>query len=356
MAWIVSLKIVDCAATSTLLAGARISSPLLNPPGYVTTDANGEAQIFDAYDVWEWVNLTITKSGTGDPCHPEGYDPGYLAKNFVIHMDMDGTTQTVCLNKAPHEECNPDGGTPDCFIVTAATGSASSAEVTALRALRERVKARSRLGAELVDAIYGEYERFSPPIAARLGADAAARGLVLRSVVEPLFAWYALAGALALDPDDAELRNRAEAAFGAARPQGDGLGVAGLLEALRGGAPLPPFLPKALVELAPRPDAFPFAAWAILDPLIRIWRGAGKPFAAVAAIGEWLAAAPLERLPRRPGVPDLAIELETVAGFLAFAPERRRELGQRLLAAWPDAAAALARAGLTPRPDRPRED
>ena len=341
MTWNLTLEVVDCASTGTKLSGANIEMGAA-PLGVTDSAGRFTAQLDD------FNTLPIFRVSKTD----------YVTNNFVFDKAAHAeTVQTVCLS---NPATIPDGHDPNvpgesggqefgngCFIVTAATGSASSAEVTALRALRERVKARSRLGAELVDAIYGEYERFSPPIAARLGADAAARGLVLRSVVEPLFAWYALAGALALDPDDAELRNRAEAAFGAARPQGDGLGVAGLLEALRGGAPLPPFLPKALVELAPRPDAFPFAAWAILDPLIRIWRGAGKPFAAVAAIGEWLAAAPLERLPRRPGVPDLAIELETVAGFLAFAPERRRELGQRLLAAWPDAAAALARAGLT---------
>src|SRR3954447_24426447 len=97
MSWIVTLKIVDCAASSTLLTGAKIYSPLLtNALGNaVLTDANGEAQIYDAYDQWEWVNLTISKAGTG------GSDPGYLAKNFVIRNSMDGTVQTVCLNKAP---------------------------------------------------------------------------------------------------------------------------------------------------------------------------------------------------------------------------------------------------------------
>ena len=49
----------------------------------------------------------------------------------------------------------PDNG--GCFIVSAVTGSPRSAEVTGLRALRDRVASASSLGSQLIDAIYSDY-------------------------------------------------------------------------------------------------------------------------------------------------------------------------------------------------------
>ena len=269
MSWIVTLKIVDCASMSTLLPGTHISSALLDPPGYVVTDANGQAQIFDAYDLWEWVNLTISKSGNGGPCDAS-YHPGYTSKNFVINMSMDGTVQTVCLNKAPPAVCDPDAPTTSCFIVSAATGSTTSFEVTELRALRDRVRATSRLSAELIEAIYAEYERFSPPIAAELHEDAATRGVVLSFVVRPLFAWYRLAGTLALDLGNQSARlQEAQLAVAEACPPdalADAEMIVGFLEALRGSAPLPAGLPPLLRELAPRIAEITAGPFAVKHP------------------------------------------------------------------------------------------
>jgi len=350
MSWIVTLKIVDCASMSTLLPGTHISSALLDPPGYVVTDANGQAQIFDAYDVWEWVNLTISKSGNGGPCDAS-YHPGYTSKNFVINMSMDGTVQTVCLNKAPPAVCDPDAPTTSCFIVSAATGSTTSFEVTELRALRDRVRATSRLSAELIEAIYAEYERFSPPIAAELHEDAATRGVVLSFVVRPLFAWYRLAGTLALDLGNQSARlQEAQLAVAEACPPdalADAEMIVGFLEALRGSAPLPAGLPPLLRELAPRIAELRFAPWAILDPLIRTWRAASEGRDVTSEVADWLAAAPLERMPEPSDPAVLRTELGIIAGFLAFAPDRRHTLGDRLRAAWPNSKRELVRAGLT---------
>jgi hypothetical protein len=333
MAWAVTLKIVDCAAMSTLLVGAKISSPLLNPPGFVLTDANGQAIIFDPNDIWEWVNVTISNSG-------------YLNKNFIVHMDMDGTVQTVCLNAAPPP--SNGGGEPiECFVVTATTGSAASLEVNALRALRDRVSAASQLGARLIDAVYDEYARFSPAIAAELYGDATARGAVLASIVRPLFAWYTLAGTLGFEGDDRDAcRQAAQDVFDACPRDLDGRVIVGLLEALRSGTPLPPNLPPMLLELAPRVADFRFASWAILEPLIRAWRSATDDLDVVEEVAQWLAGAPLERLARPVDAASLEAELAVIADFLAFAPSKRTVVGERLLSAWPDAAGALERTGL----------
>jgi hypothetical protein len=239
--------------------------------------------------------------------------------------------------------------------VTATTGSASSDEVTTLRGLRERIRARSRLGGQLIDSVYEEYWRFSPPIAAELRDNPRELFLVLGHVVRPLFAWYTLAAALALDPDDAARQRAASEALAEERPHGGGELVLGLLETLRSGAPLPPDLPLLLCDLAPRIAEFRFASWAILDPLVRLWRGAGEGFDARGEIADWLAAAPLDHLPPCVGC-GLASELETIAGFFAFAPDRRAVLGQRLRSAWPEAAGAIEQVGLTVQMERFGED
>jgi hypothetical protein len=345
MAWAVTLKIVDCAAMSTLLVGAKISSALLNPPGFVLTDANGQAIIFDPNDVWEWVNVTISKAGTGGVPSDPGYHPGYVNKNFIVHMDMDGTIQTICLNAAPIPDPNSSTGV-SCFVVTATTGSPASLEVNSLRALRDRVSATSWLGARLVDAVYDEYARFSPAIAAELYHDATARGTVLASIVRPLFAWYTLAGTLGFEGDDRHAcRQAAQDVVDACPPDLDGRAIVGLLEALRSGAPLPPALPPMLLGLASQVADFRFASWAILEPLIRAWRSATDDLDVVEEVAQWLAGAPLERLARPVDAASLEAELAVVADFLAFAPSKRTVVGERLLSAWPDAAGALQRAG-----------
>ena len=343
MSWIVTLKIVDCAAMSTTLPGAKISSPLLEPYGYVTTDANGQAQIYDAYDVWEWVNLTISKAGTGGSPSDPGYDPGYLDKNYVIHMNMDGTVQTVCLTKAPPEDATGVGEPIECFIVTATTGSTTSEEVQKLRALRDLVAEKSELSGRLIDAIYAEYAAFSPAIAAKLQKGQGPRDLVLSAIVRPLFIWYTTAGALALTGKSPE------AAIGQLASACDnGLPsdvVLGLLTTLRDGGPLPDFVLDIMGDAPDFIGKSHFATWALLDPLIRIWRLAANNQDLTEEIADWLANAPLEKLVP-PAKSKLEEQLGIIADFLAFAPQKRALLGKRLISAWPHSASALAHAGM----------
>lgn len=355
MAWIVTLQIVDCAAMGMNLPGTRISSPILVAPGFVITDANGQAQIFDATDTWEWVNVTISKAGGDtDPCHAD-YDPGYLDKNFVVHMDMDGTVQQVCLNKAPVITCNDADGDGNhdlpqgpCFIVTAATGTSASFEVTQLRAMREDLRRRSALCGRLIESVYSEYESFSPAIAAEIAPDAVARGLVLAWLVRPLFTWYRLAGSLAFEPADhaAHLRGLDELAV-ACGPEAPRAMILTVLEALRDGEALPEFAPPMLARLGAQIADLPHVRWAILDPLLRIWRLDEDRAAVFGAVADWLAAAPIEDALR----PDTArADLATIAGFLAFAPDRRRALGERMATVAPDFAQILVEAGLVSPP------
>ena len=178
MAYVVTFRIVDCASPMTLLSGANLSSGLT---GLGVADANGE-RIVTVFDDFQYI-VTISKSGV---CNTP--QPSYIAKNFVISPSMNGTIQTVCLNQGPPAGPCVEGTGIKCFIVTAATGSSESEEVTGLRQLRERVRATSKLGGQLIDVIYDEYAHFSPKIADELQLDTLSRMAVLQIVVKPLFA------------------------------------------------------------------------------------------------------------------------------------------------------------------------
>jgi hypothetical protein len=88
-----------------------------------------------------------------------------------------------------------------------------------------------------------------------------------------------------------------------------------------------------------------FAAWAILDPLARLWNAAAHGHDMAEAVSAWLADAPLEAV-SPPGHPAaLDFELAALARLLAFNPAVKPVLGARLAAAWPDAYGALSRHG-----------
>jgi hypothetical protein len=242
--------------------------------------------------------------------------------------------------------------TPDssgCFIVSASTGSPQSSEVRQLRALRDRVAAGSNLAAGLIDAIYAEYARFSPPIAAEIDKAVPARQAVLWVVVRPLLAWYALAGVLAFEHLDRKAVSRAARALAGSCPRLLGKRtVTGLLDTLRKGEALPPDAPALLQAFAPQialAATLPFAAWAILDALALAWSAGAHQREAQEAVARWLAAAPLEALPLPEDGAHLERDLAALARLFDFNPAARAPLGQRLAATRPDAAPALARHG-----------
>jgi hypothetical protein len=219
-------------------------------------------------------------------------------------------------------------------------------EVNSLRQLRDRVSASSRLGAQLIDVIYGEYYQFSPGIATELQQNAIARETVLQIVVRPLLAWYTLAGTLALEQADQKAADQAvQDVLNACPRYLWGRTIITVLEAMRAGEALPTNTPPLLLDLVPRITHLQFASWAILDPLIRAWRSATDDLDVVNEVAQWLATAPLEVLapPSDPEI--LERELGVLADFLDFRPLARQQLGERLTAAWPDVVSALGQAG-----------
>jgi hypothetical protein len=168
-----------------------------------------------------------------------------------------------------------DGNAPPedtgCFIVTAATGSPQATEIIRLRAMRDRLAARSAIARDLIAAVYDEYWRFSPQIALAVAATPAARAAVRQFVVGPLFAWFELAEALALDGDV----ERALGGVAAACPAELAPQTALVLNLAAAGGSPPPGL-EALSGALRQAAARPLAAWALLRPLLEVWACAAQ--------------------------------------------------------------------------------
>lgn len=337
MTWQITLEVVDCDAPSSVLAGAKVS---LGAIELGHTDASGRfVASLDDFDT-----KPIFKISKQD----------FVTNNFSFDKNAaSGSVQTVCLR---NPSTIPDGHDPDipgesggqefdggCFIVSAATGSTSSFEVTRLRALRDRIRTSSRLGGDLIDRVYGEYFQFSPVIATKVQQDALTREVVLQAIVRPLFAWYTLAGMLGFDEADEEGVGQCVQDILTACPAEFGETIVAVLEALRCEGELPPDTPQLIVDLAAQIAHFRFASWAILDPLIRVWHAATDQLDVVDEVADWLASAPLESLSLSDA--ELEDELDVLASFLSFKPSARLQLGDRLSAAWPDAGSALQHSG-----------
>jgi hypothetical protein len=265
--------------------------------------------------------------------------------------EIDENVLRTQLGIALRDPCNHGGGCGGgpsgngCFIVTAATQSPQSAEIQRLRQLRQRVVAKSALGAQLIERIYGEYYQFSPALAARLEGNDMARVATLWVVVRPLLAWYTLAGALALEEAGPwAVREAVGEVRNALSSDLLGLPIGTLLETIRSGAPLPPETPEMLLAFEPRlreAAKLRYASWAILDPLVRMWSTEKDPAGLVSEVSQWLAAAPLETLTPPARVEDLEAQIEILADFYEFEPKARQQVGSRLAAAWPEVVGAL---------------
>ena len=345
MPWAITVEVVDAAVPSFKIAGASVSDGTILGSGL--TDANGQL-IYAVDDAFNQYIVRITHPGV--TIHAAF---GYIPKNFTLNKSSAGTIQVVPLNPAPDPGTGTgDPTTPSCFIVSATTGSPQSAEVNRLRQLRDRVASASRLGDQLIDVIYRDYAQFSPAIAVELERDLMTQKAVLWGAVRPLLAWYSLAGVLAFDHTDRNAVTQATRQVADACPRYlGGASIVALLEGIRAGDPLPAASHPLLQEFAPRIQAaatLRFASWAILDPLVRVWRSATDRVDVVDQVAQWLATAPLDALPPPRDPQLLEHELAVLAGFFDFRPTARRQLGARLATAWPDAAGALTRAGLGP--------
>jgi len=351
MTWQMTIHVVDCSSMSTDLAGAEISK---GAEVLGNTDASGQLDVV-LLDTETFVVLRAKKI-----CPPpndknaDGSDRNqYLSGSEMYTKDADdGATRTMCLTPNPYgcdDETTPgQEGQPltqdgPCFIVTAATGSAQSEAVVQMRALRDRVKGVSMLGGQLIDSIYSEYEQFSPRIAAEIDRDVLSREVVLQAVVRPLLAWYRLAGIVAFG--DTGRQSAAQELRDACPRELVGL-MLPVLDALRGGGDWPSHTPEYVLQLAPELAGFQFVPWAIVDPLVRVWRSSRDGLDLVNEVAQWMATAPVDLLTSATA-PPLSSELQVLSGFFDFDRSAQRQFGGRLLMVWPDSEGLLESAGFS---------
>ena len=175
-----------------------------------------------------------------------------------------------------------------------------------------------------------------------------ARQATLSLVVQPLLAWYALAGVLAFDHTEGYRVRQATKDLVNACPRFFGReSIVRHLNAIRNGKPIPANAPRMLRDFAAQIETaarLPFASWAILDALVYAWSPSIRqdPHAAVA---QWLASAPLDRLPVSQDAERFDADLGALARLFDFHPSSRLRLGERLVKVRPDASSSLSRHG-----------
>ena len=306
-------------------------------------------------------------TGTCDPASPE--------ENAAI---VDENVMRDQLGK-PHRDpnihcgtsCGGGGGGGDncCVVASVASGSPFSAEVAALRQMRDGLLRRSEVGFEFFRDLHEGYYGFSPEVCRMMAREPALRDQVLAFYVRPLvlvlrlLERYTLGGlrgaslAAFFEEDlgralDVAALGEAELALAASilRSPGEGLGEA-LAEVLAGSAPgmSGPSMSEVYLELAVllRDVAVPdeHARWGLIEPLgiylaALLERRRGADAAALAAslepvFDEWAG-----RLPIAGGWVSLSRdELREELGFLSRAllvsDASRRTFGGRLAERFP---------------------
>ncbi len=307
MVAIVTLHVNACSGGSAL-SGAAVTD------GYNTvyTNAYGEIAVYWDDTVYAGYSVAISKSG-------------YQTRQINIYNSQNGTTVTTCLD-AVSGGGGPGPGPgpgPSCFIVTAATGSDLSDEVTALRALRDAVMERSPAAGRLIDAVYAQYWQFSPALAERIAGNGVLKEGALMVAVRPLLAWYRLAGALALGGDVVGARVEFEEAC-PLWMQPDS--IADLVGRIRRERVVPAEAPAMLHDLAAHlahAASLPLVDWAILDPLETAWATGARQTDPVAAVANWLAQAPTG--PMAVADKSEAMQVTALVGFDAAAQIRLQE-------------------------------
>ena len=175
--------------------------------------------------------------------------------------------------------------------------------------------------------------------------------------MRPLMAWYDLALVLGLESSDTESVERHVRAVQDACDGQPGRSLIGeILEAVRSARPLPAETPQAILPYIDRvrqAASLHTAAWAVLDPLVRMWTLESRGTNLTEEILEWLGAAPLGVLPQPSDLRVLDVELRTVAGFFDFRPAYRQQLGRRLALAWPAAVPSLTSNGFLTAANNP---
>lgn len=261
-----------------------------------------------------------------------------LAGGAGLHRDVTDHCGDVC----------PGGSTANCCIVASiATGSPYSAEVNALRQVRDRFLRRSNVGYDFFDKLHSDYYDFSPEVCRMMAVSDDLLHLIEVYFVKSLTLClnllhdYTVGGC-----DPQELGERFENSL-EANPDLVSLGAKEvrqalhLLNRLQGGA-VPANLPMRELEtlLRERAGASPYVRWALMDTMetylnALAWRLDGASAAEIGnrlarSFDEWAARLPLTDVWKKLSKYAIAEELDFLKQTLFRTEHARLEFGSRL--------------------------
>jgi hypothetical protein len=292
-------------------------------------------------------------------------DPASPEENAAITEENDLRTQIAnALGVAP-ELRDPNihcakrgcGGGACCIVATVASGSHLSAEVDALRAVRDGYLRRSEVGFAFFGRLHEAYYAFSPEIVRLIARHTELQDVILRHYVRPLVIAlqttesYTLGGLRGAQlaqhlrgrctalGEAADEITEAELARALALLDPD---VAAVAELSRGEREL-----SATLVARARPNLY--VRWALIDPLFLYLRArsasdsglsdeeVGRSLAA--AIDEWAARMPIDDFWQSLTRPEARNELRFLKDSLLVTPSARRRFGARLAGAFPESRA-----------------
>jgi hypothetical protein len=300
-----------------------------------------------------------------------GCNPSSPEENAAITDENDMRTQRAaaagvpavlrdagihCGNSGP---CGGGGGGDGgcCIVATVASGSAISAEVSALRAVRDGLLRRSEVGYAFFQSLHHDYYAFSPQVCTLMAGHPELYGLVLEGFVRPLV--YALRvveahvlyGATAVTLGDRFARDHADADGTEARLRT----LSRARNVLSGGSVALTRPETTLASLLMPGLASEHVRWALLQP-IQIYESALRTYAAQAneeAVGvqllndieSWGSRMPLQDVWASLSAEEVARQLVALDAVLLRSPAARSRFRERLRQKFGDMPAVAKVAG-----------
>ena len=238
----------------------------------------------------------------------------------------------------PHRDVTShDGGcggglTACCVVASVASGSPYSAQVNALRLIRDKFLRRGRVGEDFFRRLHYDYYAFSPEVCRLMARSRSVHGLVRDRVVYPLILGLELVRAYGE-------RRGEEATLGRLLSEG----LHGLQDRWSAGTAGQPAGPPEddLGAATAMALTSPYVSWGLLD-VLAIWTTAadsvlaGAPEAEVVAglrtaLDEWAGRMPISPVWAELAPAEAAVELDHLGELLLWNRGSRQTFGRRLL-------------------------
>lgn len=240
-----------------------------------------------------------------------------------------------------------------CIVASIATGSVYSAEVNALRQVRDSFLRRSEIGFSFFDWLFEDYYGFSPEVCRLMAISPALRDRVERDFVRPLTLVLTLIHTYSLGEAGPAALGERFASDLAAAPQLTALSRDEVSEALRvlnvvsrGDVTSDPALTQLSSLLSARAVASPPVRWALMEPVeiyanALLWRLDGVSIDAIGQrladrIDAWAAEMPLTSVWSSLAKYEIRQELIFLKQCLLRSPAARQRFAERLCNHFPD--------------------